>query len=114
MPTDMLRDVTDVLPTLEAYYDAAPRATARAEEVGPFTLFLKRGEGWDYYARPRLGFTGQVTRADVDAVRARQRELGVAENLEWVHQTTPSLLGAARTSGPPGVPPLSVGECPLL
>jgi ribosomal protein S18 acetylase RimI-like enzyme len=104
----MLGRVSDVLPVLEAYYDTAPRAHARTEEVGPFTLFLKQGEGWDYYARPRLGFGGEITRADVDAVRARQRELGVAENLEWVHQTTPSLLEAARASG------LPVQECPLL
>ena len=104
----MLCRVTDVLATLETYYDAAPRALATAEEVGPFTLFVKQGAGWDYYARPRLGFTGEITRADVDAVRGRQRELGVAENLEWVHQTTPSLLEAVRAVG------LPVAECPLL
>ena len=100
--------MTDLLATLESYYDTAPRAHARTEEVGPFTLFLKQGEGWDYYARPRLGFAGEITRADVDAVRRRQRELGVAENIEWVHQTTPSLLDAVRASG------LPVAECPLL
>jgi ribosomal protein S18 acetylase RimI-like enzyme len=110
----MLGGVSDVLPVLEAYYDTAPRAHARTEEVGPFTLFLKQGDGWDYYARPRLGSTGEVTAADVDAVRARQRDLGVAENLEWVHETTPSLLGAVTASGPPDHPVLSVAQCPLL
>jgi ribosomal protein S18 acetylase RimI-like enzyme len=110
----MLGGVIDVLPVLETYYDAAPRAHARTEEVGPFTLFLKQGEGWDYYARPRLGFAGEVTQADVDAVRARQRELGVAENLEWVHETTPSLLAAVSASGPPHHPAFSVARCPLL
>ncbi|NUR05918.1 MAG: GNAT family N-acetyltransferase, partial [Nocardioidaceae bacterium] len=98
-----------LLATLETYYDTAPRANATVEEVGPFTLFVKaRQATWDYYARPRLGHDGEVTRADVDAVRARQRELGVPENLEWVHETTPSLLAAARASG------LPVEECPLL
>jgi ribosomal protein S18 acetylase RimI-like enzyme len=104
----MLCRVTDALATLETYYDAAPRAQASVEEVGPFTSFLKRGDGWDYYARPRLGFTGEITRADVDAVRRRQRELAAAENLEWVHETTPSLLEAVSASG------LPVAECPLL
>jgi hypothetical protein len=29
-----------LLSTLERYYDAVPRGRARAEEVGPFTLFV--------------------------------------------------------------------------
>jgi ribosomal protein S18 acetylase RimI-like enzyme len=128
-----------VLATLERYYDTAPRAQATTEEVGPFTLFLKQGEGWDFYARPRLGLTDDITPADVTTVRARQRELGVAENIEWVHETTPSLLAAVRAGSPPDVSPanvspenvspsgtgspgagstlgaaLSVAECPLL
>ena len=99
----------DVLGILETYYDAAPRPNATTEEVGPFTLFVKaRPDAWDYYARPRLGLGTGITRADVDQVRGRQRELGVPENLEWVHQTTPSLLDAVRASG------LPVEECPLL
>ena len=90
----------DVLARLETYYDTAPRASATTEEVGPFTLFVKTApDGFDYYARPRLGLTGDITASDVDAVRARQRELGVPENLEWVHDTSPSLLDAARRSG---------------
>jgi len=105
----MLGRVTDVLATLETYYDTAPRAGSTPHEVGPFTLFVKdHEEGWDYYARPRLGLDGEVTAADVDGVRARQRELGVPEAMEWVHETTPSLLMAARASG------LAVEECPLL
>ena len=104
----MLRGVSD-LSTLEAYYDTAPRANATTEEVGPFTLFVRTSrDAWHYYARPRLGLRGEVTRADVDTVRSRQRELGVPENIEWVHQTTPSLLEAVRASG------LPVEECPLL
>jgi GNAT superfamily N-acetyltransferase len=124
-----------LLATLERYYDTAPRAQARTEEVGPFTLFVKQGDGWDYYARPRLGLTEDITPADVAALRTRQRELGVAENIEWVHETTPSLLSAVRATGsapPPeptspgglpvpgglpgagGLAALQVEECPLL
>jgi ribosomal protein S18 acetylase RimI-like enzyme len=99
----------DVLARLETYYDTAPRANATTEEVGPFTSFLRgSADGWGYYARPRLGLTGNVTVADVDAVRAHRRALGEREDIEWVHETTPSLLAAARGSG------LTVHECPLL
>jgi ribosomal protein S18 acetylase RimI-like enzyme len=99
----------DVLARLETYYDSAPRASATTEEVGPFTSFLRTAaDGWGYYARPRLGLTGDVTVADVDAVRAHRRALGEREDLEWVHETTPSLLAAARASG------LIVHACPLL
>ncbi|GAA1758955.1 GNAT family N-acetyltransferase [Luedemannella helvata] len=44
----------------------------------------------------------------VDAVRARQRELGVPEAFEWVHETTPALLDAVRASG------LDVRLAPLM
>lgn len=103
---------------LEAYYDTAPRGAAKVEEHGPLTLFVAPPDSWPYYARPRLELeeaaTGPVahpvtvTPDDVRAVLARQDELGVARALEWVHQTTPSLLPAARAAG------LSVEECPLL
>lgn len=97
------------LRTIETYYDAAPRSSATTEEVGPFTLFVRTDPlSWPYYARPRLDGADMYTRADVDAVRARQRELGLPEALEWVHDVTPSLLDAARASG------LAVQECPLM
>ena len=100
---------TDMLQTLETYYDAAPRPFATTEEVGPFTLFLRTDPGsWSYYARPRLGNSDVITRNDVETVRARQLELGVPESIEWVHEITPSLLEAARASG------LTVTECPLM
>ena len=100
---------TDLLADLESYYDAAPRAGATTEQVGPFTLFVASGPaGWPYYARPRLRLAADVTANDVRAVRARQRELDVPESIEWVHQTTPSLLAAARETG------MAVRECPLL
>jgi ribosomal protein S18 acetylase RimI-like enzyme len=95
--------------TLERYYDTVPRATARAEEVGPFTLFLRTDEdGWDFYARPRLGLKHRFTAGDVDAVRARQRELGAPESVEWVHDTAPSLAAAVRASG------LPIQQAPLM
>jgi ribosomal protein S18 acetylase RimI-like enzyme len=98
-----------LLRTLETYYDTAPRASADPEEVGPFTLFVRRDpDGWPFYARPRLGLDGDVTADDVAAVMARQAELELPASIEWVHETTPSLLPAARAAG------LSVHECPLL
>lgn len=98
-----------LLSTLEAYYDAAPRPMASIEEIGPFTLFLRtREDGWPFYARPSLGYDGPVAARQVEAVRQRQRELGVPESLEWVHETTPTLTSAAREAG------LRVTECPLL
>jgi N-acetylglutamate synthase-like GNAT family acetyltransferase len=104
----MLCDVT-LLSTLERYYDDAPRPLATTESVGPFTLFVRTSpEGWPYYARPALGHEAPITATQVEAVRERQRELGVPESLEWVHETTPTLLGAAREAG------LHVSECPLL
>jgi ribosomal protein S18 acetylase RimI-like enzyme len=96
-----------VLPELERYYDAAPRSAARVEEVGPFTVFVGTGS-WSYYARPRLGVTAAITAADVEEALARKRELGQPESVEWVHETTPSLLDAARGAG------LEVLEAPLL
>jgi ribosomal protein S18 acetylase RimI-like enzyme len=67
-----------------------PRSAARVEEVGPFTLFAGTGP-WPYYARPRLGDAHEFTAAEVQAVRARQRELELPESFEWVDETTPSL-----------------------
>lgn len=96
-----------VLRHIERYFDTVPRATARVEEVGPFTLFVAE-RGWPYYARPRLAYDGPVQAEDVYAVRARQRELGVPENLEWVDEAAPGLLAAAEAAG------LQVHHCPLL
>jgi ribosomal protein S18 acetylase RimI-like enzyme len=105
----MLGRVTDLLHTLETYYDAAPRPSATTEQVGPFTLFVKTDpDSWDFYARPALGLDTTYTAADVAKVQDRQLELGLGQNLEWVHQTTPTLLEAARAVG------MKVEECPLL
>jgi GNAT superfamily N-acetyltransferase len=100
-------DDTALLADLERYYDTAPRAACDVEEHGPLTLFVSRG-GFPYYARPRLGLTVEVTAADVTAVLDRQLDLDVPRSLEWVHDTTPSLLAATREAG------MTVEACPLL
>ena len=99
--------VSDVLADLERYYDTAPRAGADAEAVGPFTLFRSRLP-WPYYARPRLGLDHDVTAADVRDLLARMDELALPHAVEWVHETTPSLLPAARAAG------LEPQQLPLL
>ncbi|MBL7256638.1 GNAT family N-acetyltransferase [Paractinoplanes lichenicola] len=103
----MAQQDTDVFVRLERFYDALPRPYARAEEIGGLVLFVREGEGWPYYARPLLG-AGTPSAADITAVRQRQRELGVPESFEWVHETTPDLLAVARSAG------LDVLLAPLL
>jgi ribosomal protein S18 acetylase RimI-like enzyme len=98
---------TDVFTRLERFYDAVPRDAAVAEQIGGFVLFVREGAGWPYYARPLLS-GGTPSASDVTAVRARQRELGVPEEFEWVHETTPGLLAVARSAG------LDVLLAPLL
>ncbi|WP_433726790.1 GNAT family N-acetyltransferase [Actinoplanes sp. CA-051413] len=95
----MALEDTDVFTRLERFYDAVPRDAAVAEEIGGFVLFVNDGKGWPYYARPRLGGAGTPSAADVTAVRQRQRDLGVPEAFEWVHETTPDLLAVARSAG---------------
>jgi GNAT superfamily N-acetyltransferase len=92
---------------LERFYDDVPRRAAGAEPHGPLTLFVRRGPGWPYYARPTLGGSAPSA-SDVLAVRARQRELGVPEELEWVDEVTPGLAVAAAGAG------LAVRRCPLM
>jgi len=86
-----------LLDELERYYDAVPRVTAVVEEIGPFTLFLRGSEhGWQFYARPHLGYAGSFSVEQVDEVRARQREAGAPEAFEWVADTTPALEAVVR------------------
>jgi len=100
--------ITDWLPRIEACYDAIPRVGgARVEEWGPFVLFVREPPGWPYYARPRPGATS-ARAADVAAVRARQRELGMPEAFEWVHDVSPAILGAVTETG------LEVLHAPLM
>ncbi|MEV1146111.1 GNAT family N-acetyltransferase, partial [Micromonospora sp. NPDC049799] len=93
---------------LERFYDGVPRDVARAEEHGSLVLFVREGAGWPFYARPRLDAADVPSLADVSSVRERQRELGVPEAFEWVHETSPDLLPVVRSAG------LSVLEAPLM
>ncbi|MFI2712575.1 GNAT family N-acetyltransferase [Micromonospora sp. NPDC018662] len=103
---DLVR--ADVLDRLERFYDAVPRDGARAEEFDSLVLFVRDGAGWPFYARPRPGATEPATLAEVTAVRERQRELGLPEAFEWVHEHQPGLLAVARSAG------LTVLEAPLM
>src|ERR1700754_66106 len=98
---------TDVFVRLERFYDALPRPYARVEDFGGLVLFIREGEGWPYYARPVIG-ADTPSAADITAVRRRQRDLGLPEAFEWVHETTPDLLAVARSAG------LDVLLAPLL
>ncbi|MFC4020235.1 GNAT family N-acetyltransferase [Micromonospora sp. GCM10011542] len=98
----------DVFARLERFYDSVPRDGARAEEYGGLVLFVREGAGWPFYARPRLDATAPASLADIAAARERQRELGLPEAFEWVHETSPELLAVARSAG------LAVLEAPLM
>lgn len=96
-----------LLTRIETCYDAIPRDQARVEFYGPLVLFVSEGSGWPLYARPRPDGDGP-TAADVLAVRQRQRELGVPEAFEWVHELAPHVLPVAEAAG------LSVLRAPLM
>jgi ribosomal protein S18 acetylase RimI-like enzyme len=89
---------SEVFVRLERFYDALPRPDARAEEFGGLVLFVREGAGWPFYARPRPRAEAPSA-ADVTAVRQRQRELGLPEAFEWVHENAPELLAVARSAG---------------
>jgi len=85
---------------IESYYDCVPRAVARVEQVGPFTLFVaEEGTGWQFYARPRLGGSAVFTTDAVCRVLERQTSLDVPRAIEWVDEVTPTLLPAVRGAG---------------
>lgn len=97
-----------LLDRMERYYDALPRSWgARAEEIGPLTLFVNVSAPWPLYARPALG-AADVSSEDIAAVRRRMRDLGLAEAFEWVRELTPGMRPAALSSG------LAVTDHPLL
>jgi GNAT superfamily N-acetyltransferase len=96
-----------LLERVEAFYDAVPRDRAGVEEYGGLVLFVPNGRTGVFYGRP--GPDGRpVTGADIAALRARQRELGLPEALEWVHDLNPDLIGLAEPAG------LAVLRAPLM
>lgn len=95
-----------LLDRLEAYLDEVPRVAAAVEDHGSVRLFAGTG-AWKYYARPRPGH-GPVTAADVGVARARQREMGLPEQFEWMAETAPSADAAVRATG------MAVEAYPLL
>lgn len=92
---------------IDAYLDAIARSDARAEPIGPFTLFVREGPGWPFYGRPSPGATSFTPNA-VRAVRARQQELEIPETFEWVVDLAPQLASVLAASG------LAVTERPLM
>jgi GNAT superfamily N-acetyltransferase len=99
--------LTSLLERIDAYCDAVPRAASRVEELGSLRLFVKEGPGWPYYARPIPG-APSPTAEQIARMRERQRELGVPEALEWIHDVQPRLVGVARSAG------MKVREAPLM
>jgi N-acetylglutamate synthase-like GNAT family acetyltransferase len=98
----------DVLSRIDHYLDRVPRAAARTEEIGPFTLFVGQPHGWQYYGRPRFALDEAITRRDVERLLERQRELEVPETIEGLADLTPSLAAACQDAG------LRVQDLPLL
>ena len=95
------------LDRLERFYDAMPRDAARGRSTAH--LCCSPGTGPAGRSMPAPASTPPRTVAGRrHAVRARQRELGLPEAFEWVHETTPDLLATARAAG------LSVLEAPLM
>ncbi|MGH3659064.1 MAG: GNAT family N-acetyltransferase, partial [Micromonosporaceae bacterium] len=98
----------DVLTRIERGYDQIARQQGRCEPYGPLVLFVQEGPGHPLYARPTPAAAWSATADDIATVRARQRELGVPETFEWLHDADPALLGIAEASG------LQVLRAPLL
>jgi GNAT superfamily N-acetyltransferase len=95
------------LPDIDCYCDTVPRAFADVERIGSFTVFVGRS-GHSFYARPAESFRGTVAAGEFGLVRSRQRELGVPEAFEWVHEMNPGLRSAAVAAG------LPVRDLPLM
>ncbi|RII18358.1 Mycothiol acetyltransferase [Streptomyces sp. YIM 130001] len=96
---------------IEQYYATVPLLFADAEKFGPLHLFVPRAAGEPYYGGPshaRPVRPAEVTAADIDRVRARQRELGVPEAFEWLAETAPAMRALIESAG------LPVAERPLM
>lgn len=98
MSSHRRHDVDDLLDRVDAYLDAAPRPVCDTVDTGSFTVFLGRGTPWPFYARPRREHRAPGPE-DVAAARAVQREHGVEETFEWVHERAPALAETLEENG---------------
>ena len=88
-----------LLERIEEHFDAAPRSAADVEEHGAMTLFVSRSSrgastgarGWGSRRTSGPTTSRRCARASASSACARR--------FEWVHETTPSLVGAARGAG---------------
>ena len=96
-----------MLAELERYYDAVPRARPASRRSARSRCSWGRARGRTTRGRGSA-LAHEFTVADVRAALERQRELSAPATFEWVHETTPSLLAAARDAG------LKVLEAPLM
>jgi ribosomal protein S18 acetylase RimI-like enzyme len=89
-----------LLGRIDAYCDLVPRAVARGEMHGPFTVFVTDGGGsWPYAARPLPGVECTVDAEEVRSVCEAQRQRGVDVSLEWVHELHPGLADVVAEAG---------------
>jgi len=86
------------LEALDAYFDAAPRSSARAVETGAFTLFVSR-TAWSYYARPARTHPDPITPADLVHLEQACTEHRVVPAIEWIDELHPELTPAAAGFG---------------
>ena len=87
----------DLIARIESAYDAIARVDARTERHGALLLFIAQEPGFTRYARPDPTVRRPITADEIAAVRARQRQLGLPEAFEWVHEVNPELLPRLRT-----------------
>jgi ribosomal protein S18 acetylase RimI-like enzyme len=105
------RPDADVFARLRPFLGGIFADRGRAERFGSLVLYVREGAGHPFYATLAPDATAPTAAeltADLAVVRARQRELGVPESFEWVHENAPELAGIAQRAG------LSVHRAPLL
>jgi ribosomal protein S18 acetylase RimI-like enzyme len=99
---------TDVFARLRPFLGGILADRGRAERYGGLVLYVREGPGHPFYATLAADGTAAPTAADVAAVRERQRELGVPQSFEWVHEAAPELAAIVEAAG------LSVHRAPLM
>jgi ribosomal protein S18 acetylase RimI-like enzyme len=81
----------DELLAIDRYLDRVCRRTASCEQVGPFDLFVEPVPFSPKYGRPSVGATMEFDAAAVSALLARQRELRLPLELEFIAELQPAL-----------------------